>query len=90
MAAQSRSTSKADNEVPIGMTPEELQSAVMNFADSLMATVSQASNLLVTFKSVYMVSNLIKSRSLSMVRVPQQKPGERDRDGTRNTYNTSV
>jgi len=46
MAAQSRSTSKADNEVPIGMTPEELQSAVMNFADSLMATVSQASNLL--------------------------------------------
>ena len=46
--------------------------------------------LLVTFKSVYMVSNLIKSRSLPMVRVHQQKPGERDRDGTRNTYNTSV
>jgi len=33
---------------------------------------------------------LIKSRSLSMVRVPQQKPKERDRDGTRNTYNTSI
>jgi hypothetical protein len=45
---------------------------------------------LVTFKSVYMVSNLIKTRSLSMVKVHQQKPGERDRDGTRNTYNTSI
>jgi len=47
-------------------------------------------NGLVTFKSVYMVSNLIKTRSLSMVKVHQQKPGERDRDGTRNTYNTSI
>ena len=47
-------------------------------------------NKLITFKSVYMVSNLIKTRSLSMVRVYQQKPGERDRDGTRNTYNTSI
>jgi hypothetical protein len=25
-----------------------------------------------------------------MVRVPQQKPKERDRDGTGNTYNTSI
>ena len=43
MAAQSRPTSKANNEVPIGMTPEELQSAVMNFADSLMPIVGRAS-----------------------------------------------
>ncbi len=46
MAARSKSTSKADNEVPIGMTPEELRGAVMNFADSLIATVYQASIIL--------------------------------------------
>lgn len=46
MAAQSGPTRKADNEVPIGMTPEELQSAVMNFADSLMSIVGQASIIL--------------------------------------------
>jgi len=35
-------------------------------------------------------NKLIKSRSLSMVRVTVEKPKERDRDGTGNTYNTSV
>jgi len=39
---------------------------------------------------IFLNNNLIKSRSLSMVKVDIEKPKERDRDGTRNSYNTSV
>jgi hypothetical protein len=39
---------------------------------------------------IYLSNNLIKSRSLSMVKVSTKNQKERDRDGTRNSYNTSV
>ena len=39
---------------------------------------------------IFLSNNLIKSRSLSMVKVDIEKLKERDRDGTRNSYNTSV
>ena len=39
---------------------------------------------------IYLSNNLIKSRSPSMVKVSTKNQKERDRDGTRNSYNTSV
>jgi hypothetical protein len=37
-----------------------------------------------------MAAELIKSRSQSMVGVPEPKPRKRDRNGTTNIYNTLV
>ncbi len=39
---------------------------------------------------IFLNYNLIKSRSLSMVKIDKEKPKEGDRDGTRNSYHTSV
>ena len=48
------------------------------------------SNKLVTFKSCGLFKKLIKSRSHSKVMLENKNQKERDRDETKNYYNTSV
>ena len=63
---------------------------VMQLKQSTMSCYLSFSIVQKVRHEIFLSHNLIKSRSLSMVKVDKEKPKERDHDGTRNSYNTSV